>query len=554
MESVTALHPGKQTMYIRWIKGLLLSFIMMMSVFVTPHDVSAHAVLVDAVPPANAELTEAPSKVVLTFNERLEEGLASLKVIDSNKKPVTDNKAQINAERTTVTIDLPKLGQGSYLVTYHVISADGHPVEGTYLFAVGQSLSQQPIDAGTTMEHLHTHGLTQGIGFTDIVQFISRIAYYAFMLAFTGWVLWSRLGGIKREGTLSVMKGWSIQLQRGYLIAFIFLMFTHLFAMIGDGGPEALVILFTQTSIGYIWIISLALSLLGFVLLYRNLWLDLLWVLAIWLCKSLNGHAAAFQPQGQTIMLDVIHLAAASLWIGGLLMLLVLWRQSREEASALFPRVSTTALVSIAVLVVSGIFSVLIFLPDYRYIVETQWGILLLVKIGLVLFVIGTGAFMRFIYRKKGLSHTIVLLKIDACLALLIIGIVGVFTYLTPLPVNEPLNWHVMGDKIHMTTQITPDNPGVNDFTVKVWLPEALGKPKQVVLKLKDNGSPDIAPLEVPLVYTEDTTVEEAYGMKKYTYKARGAYLPYPGYWSLEVRVMDSNDDETVYNKQIRLY
>lgn len=197
----------------------------------------------------------------------------------------------------------------------------------------------------------------------------------------------------------------------------------------------------------------------------------------------------------------------------------------------------------------------MIFLPDIAYIVETQWGILLLAKSALVLLVVCTAALLRWVFRKRGEAKVGVLLKIDVVLALLIVLIVGVFTYLTPLPANEPLNWHVMGEKIHMTAQITPNAPGVNDFTVKVWLPESLGKPKQMILKLHDANAKDIAPIEVPLQYTEDVSVEDSFGdLKKHTYKAKGAYLPYPGYWDIEVRVMDSNDDETVYDKQIRLY
>jgi copper transport protein len=96
----------------------------------------------------------------------------------------------------------------------------------------------------------------------------------------------------------------------------------------------------------------------------------------------------------------------------------------------------------------------------------------------------------------------------------------------------------------------------VNDITVKVWLPEKLGKPKQVLMKLRNKGTPEIAPIEVPLSFTEEPVqfYEESYGMKKNTYKAHGAYLPYPGNWDIEIRVMDSNDDETVYEKQIKLY
>ncbi|WP_079914434.1 copper resistance CopC/CopD family protein [Paenibacillus sp. 32352] len=538
-----------------WLVPLICCLCFFFYPVVLPNPVSAHASLVESVPPANAELNEPPGSITLTFNERLEDGIYYVRVYDSSKKQVTANKAQLNANRTSVELQLPKLGQGSYLVTYHVISADGHPVEGTYLFAVGQSLGNQPAEALPSMEHMHSHGLSTQLGFMEILQYISRILYYALMLLFTGWVVWQRFYGSRSDSVSSLLQQWSMQLQRGYLLAFLFFMFTHVFALIGDGGPEAFAVIFTKTIIGYIWIASLVVSLLGLVLLYRRLWLDLTWVALVWLTKGLNGHAAAFQPLKQTLLLDIIHLAAAALWVGGLLMLIVLWRHSKEEGLRFFPRFSSTALASIVLLVLSGILSVLIFLPNVEYIVETQWGKLLLAKCALVLLVICTAAWLRWAYRKRGEGRIAALLKADAVLALLIVFIVGVFTYLTPLPANEPLNWHVMGDKIHMTTQITPNVPGVNDFTVKVWLPESLGKPKQMILKLHDASAKDIAPIEVPVQYTEDASVEDSFGgLKKHTYKAKGAYLPYPGYWDIEVRVMDSNDDETVYNKQIRLF
>ncbi|WP_231506365.1 copper resistance CopC/CopD family protein [Paenibacillus sp. UNC451MF] len=539
----------------RWLAPLLCCLSFIFYFIALPNPVSAHASLTESVPAANAELDQAPSSVILTFNERLEDGIYYVRVLDSSKKQVTSNKAQLNANRTAVELQLPKLGQGSYLVTYHVISADGHPVEGTYLFAVGQSLTNQPGDALASMEHMHSHGLSTQLGFMEILQYISRIVYYALMLAFTGWILWLRFGGSRSEAVSALLQDWGTQLQRGYLLAFLFFMFTHIFALIGDGGPDAFAVIFTKTAIGYIWMASLVISLLGFVLLHRRFWLDLVWVALIWLTKGLNGHAAAFQPLKQTLLLDIIHLAAAALWVGGLLMLLVLWRRNKEEGLRFFQRFSSAALASILLLTASGILSVLIFLPDIEYVVETQWGKLLLAKCALVLLVVCTAALLRWVFRKREEGKAAILLKVDAVLALLIVFIVGVFTYLTPLPSNEPLNWHVMGEKIHMTAQITPNVPGVNEFTVKVWLPESLGKPKQMILKLHDANAKDIAPIEVPLQYTEDVSVEDSFGgLKKHTYKAKGAYLPYPGYWDIEVRVMDSNDDETVYDKQIRLF
>lgn len=530
---------------------------MMVFVFGLASRADAHASLVEAVPAASSELVQAPEQVVLTFNERLEKELYQLRVYDKDKRLVTEQGPVMSDNQMTLTLDLPQLGQGTYLVTYHVISADGHPVSGTYLFAVGESLSGAEPVAGADMEHLnyHDNGPLDRFGVKDVLQFASRIAFYVTMLGLTGLLLWLRWFGtgspLETKNRLHRnVERW----QQAYLIVYILFMWAHMGDLIGDGGADALLRLFSQTTIGYAWLGGLLLALLSFVMLYRNALLDYVWVAAVWFAKSLLGHAAAFQPAKETLTLDFLHLAASSVWIGGLLMMLLLWRHERDQARKFYPFFSTAALISILVLIASGVLMSFIFLPDIRYIVETLWGKLLIVKTALVLTVVVAASLIRYYYRKNNERRTGHLIRADALLMALILGIVGIFTYLIPAPANEPLNWHVMGAKIHMTAQISPNAPGVNDFTVKVWLPEKLGKPKQVIMKLQSIDSPEIAPLSVPLEYFEDPSFEESFGMKRYSYKARGAYLPYPGHWKLEVRVMDSNDDETVYEKEERVF
>ncbi len=519
----------------------------------------AHASLVQTVPANGAELEQPPEQVVLTFNERLEEGLYYLRVYDGSKRKVTDQAAVMNDTRTTLTLDLPGLAKGIYVVTYHVISADGHPVDGTYLFSVGQSLDQPSGVSGSApaIEHLHRHDDPMSrFGVKDALQFGSRILFYMALLSFTGWLLWLRwfAPGEKTDPARIRLRQWAERLQQLYLIAYILFMWAHMGDLIGDGGAEGLLRLFTQTTIGYAWLGGLLLALLSFIVLHRSVFLDYIWLALVWFAKSLLGHAAAFEPKSETLVLDWLHLAASSVWVGGLLMLLVLWRTDKETGRRFLPHFSTAALISILLLTVSGVLTVFIFLPDLRYIVETGWGKLLLAKTGLVLLVVVTAALIRFLFRKRNERRAGFLLGVDAVLMTLIVGVVGVFTYLTPLPANEPLNWHVMGEKIHMTAQISPNVPGVNDFTVKVWLPEKLGKPKHVIMKLQATDNPEIAPLLVPVEYTEDVSFEESFGLKRHTYKTRGAYLPYPGHWKVEVRVLDSNDDETVYEQVFRVY
>ncbi|WJH35010.1 copper resistance protein CopC [Paenibacillus sp. CC-CFT747] len=99
--------------------------------------VSAHAGLTKAVPEADSQMEESPPRVELTFNERIEEKLFTLKVIDEIGRSVTPNKPVINSTHTSLTLDLPQLHKGIYVVSYHVISADGHPVDGSYVITVG---------------------------------------------------------------------------------------------------------------------------------------------------------------------------------------------------------------------------------------------------------------------------------------------------------------------------------------------------------------------------------------------------------------------------------
>lgn len=536
--------------YIGLVAILLLSFM-------PAQPVSAHAGLVQAVPDANSELRESPAAVALTFNERLEEGLYYLRVYDSNKRRVTEQPAVLNEAHTVLTLQLPPLEKGTYLTTYHVISADGHPVEGSYLFAVGQTLdTPSGTQPDASMEHMHRHdGLLDAFGTKDVLQYAARIAFYMTMLALTGWLMWMRWFGVDRPDDLRLsLKRIAVGLQQTYTIVYILFMGAHLGDLIGDGGTDSLVRLFTQTTIGYAWLGGLLLALLSFVCLYHRAWLDYAWVALVWFAKSLLGHAAAFEPRGQTLLLDWLHLGAASVWVGGLVMLLYFASAKKEAFRVFLPMFSSAALWSVLLLAVSGAMSVFIFLPDISYVLETSWGLWLLAKTALVLLVVLTAAVIRRLFKRKRERTLGVLVRIDAGLMACIVVIVGIFTYMTPLPPNEPLRWHVMGEKQHMTAQISPNAPGVNDFTVKVWLPEKLGEPKQVLMKLHAKEMPDVAPFQVPLEPVEDNSVEESFGMKRYTYKARGAYLPYAGTWQLEVRVMDSNDDETVYHNEVRIY
>jgi copper transport protein len=108
------------------------------------------------------------------------------------------------------------------------------------------------------------------------------------------------------------------------------------------------------------------------------------------LVPGLSGHAAQTSPRGWSLLFDWAHLASGSLWIGGLVGLLVLWRSlpvaSRVAGLVVaVPRFSSTALVSVLVLIASGTGASLLHLPTIASLWQTSYGQAILVKIALLL-------------------------------------------------------------------------------------------------------------------------------------------------------------------------
>src|ERR1700712_3110204 len=98
----------------------------------------AHASLVATEPRDGSMVAQAPKTVRLRFNEPVTP--AVIRVIDSDGK--TRNDAAVRAVDETVEITLPTgLPAGTQVISYRVISADGHPVAGSMMFSVGMGKS-----------------------------------------------------------------------------------------------------------------------------------------------------------------------------------------------------------------------------------------------------------------------------------------------------------------------------------------------------------------------------------------------------------------------------
>jgi methionine-rich copper-binding protein CopC len=96
-----------------------------------------HAELLKSVPARRAVLSRPPARVQLWFNERLEPAFSGLSVWDRTGAQVDLKDVQIGSDDAKrLSVSLPPLEPGVYVVKFRVLSVDGHVVESEFSFTI----------------------------------------------------------------------------------------------------------------------------------------------------------------------------------------------------------------------------------------------------------------------------------------------------------------------------------------------------------------------------------------------------------------------------------
>ncbi len=107
-------------------------------VVASANQASAHAHLKSATPPINGVVSTAPSELDLAFSEGLDLKFTGVCVTGPGKTPVTTGPAAPGTGGdATLVVPLPgTLAGGTYAVTWHALSTDGHKTSGKYTFTI----------------------------------------------------------------------------------------------------------------------------------------------------------------------------------------------------------------------------------------------------------------------------------------------------------------------------------------------------------------------------------------------------------------------------------
>jgi methionine-rich copper-binding protein CopC len=120
-------------------RKLLFATIFLSVLNTNTHGANAHAEIAKTYPVKNAVLSQSPNTVWIEFGESLltlnTKVVNTLTVTNAQGKRVDKSPTIISGARATTKI-FEALKKGKYLVTYRVVSEDGHPVKASYYFSV----------------------------------------------------------------------------------------------------------------------------------------------------------------------------------------------------------------------------------------------------------------------------------------------------------------------------------------------------------------------------------------------------------------------------------
>ncbi len=437
---------------------------------------AAHASLVSTDPAEGAVLDTAPEQVVLTFNEPIVSVPDGVTVFAATGDEI-DSTATARDSDLVVSLD-GDLGQGTTVVVWRVVSADGHPIAGSLTFSVGapSQVVVTPAGAGpatgevplalSVVRWVGYVGLLVAVGLVwfaallvrprdDVLPRVRRVAAVAAGVATTAWLVGLPLTGAYQRGVgLSAALDnatWRTLPGEEYLIALL----------VAAGTLNAVVLR------GYAAATAALVAVAA---------------------PALTGHTRAAEPVALSVAADALHLVAGAVWLGGLVGLaLTLPRLAGPPATALVSRFSTLAAGVLVALVASGSLMAWRIVGSWDALVSTGYGRLLLVKIGVALVAVAIAAVNRFVLLPRGgqakgtISRAV---TAEAAVLVAVLLVTGFLVNKSPegsAPATAPAGGSTveraaLGDLVVLGT-LTPGRSGENTLTLQVQ--DAAGEPAE---------------------------------------------------------------------------
>jgi copper transport protein len=504
---------------------LIAGLAILLSMLCLATGVSAHASLVAAEPGDGIVLAAAPKTIQLRFNESVTPAVISL--IDAEGK--TRDDATVRAIDQTIIITPPSnLPRGTQVVSYRVISQDGHSVSGSLVFSIGTP-------TGTTVAMQSGRAVA-------VLIWLARIGVYLGLFVgiggafFTNWIAPTRAASRVIDAALWLglfSAAASLGLQGLDVLGLT----------LGDLATPAPWWTAWATSLGPSLLIAAVAMVVGIVAqrsasVNVTRMLSALAMAGVGLSLALSGHAATAPPQWLTRPTVFLHGLGVAFWVGALVPLAAM---ARRQDGALLPalhRFSRLAVPVVGVLVLTGLVLAIIQLRVFPDLIETRYGLILSIKTALVVALLGLAALNRFrltpmLARHPQQTRALVRSILFECVVVAAILAVVAGWRFTPPPralaaaIHPPLAIHIHTEQAMFQVLISPGRVGADDFVLQLMNGDAsplAAKEAALILSLPERG---IEPLERAAVLGDDGY-----------WHVRNVPLPYAGRWHVRVEAL----------------
>ncbi|MDW5322776.1 copper resistance CopC/CopD family protein [Plantactinospora sp. KLBMP9567] len=529
---------------------------------------AAHAAVVGTVPQQQAVLGFSPTEVTITFSEPVTLVPGRAQVLAPDGKRINNGDAGVRDATLRIPIRVADRPLGTYLVSYRVISADSHPVAGSYTFAVGAASATPPEPADETVrpDVRLAVPVTRYLGYAGLVLLIGPTLLLG--------LLWPRR--LPRRGAVRLVRAGLLLVTAGTLAGFwAQAPYTSGAGLLEVSGAELRQVLASDFGLALaarLGIVALVAVLLPPVLAGRTagrvrvgLLVALgLTGLATW---PLAGHAAASPTPLASGIAGVVHLAAMSVWLGGLVTLVCFPLRAAHPRvlAVVLPVWSRWASIAVLWLVAGGLVQAVIEIGAPDALLGTGYGRLVLAKVALLALLLGAAGYARRLVRRhataapapapasavterRWLRRTV---GLEVLVGLVVLGVSSVLVQTTPgrnagieaeIAASDTFAQTLSSPLYTLQFDIYPVQLGPNN-TVHAYVYTPDGKPLPAVEWTLTAALPaqGVEPTDTPMLGIEP-------------HHAVGAVsFPIPGDWELRFTVRTSEIDQATVRTVVRV-
>ncbi|MEZ0114810.1 copper transport protein [Catenulispora sp. EB89] len=523
---------------------------------------SAHATVVSTDPADGAVLPTAPARVTVTYNEAVSLQLGALRVFAPDGSQVEIGSADhLSGQPRTASVPLKSgLKNGTYVVSWRVISADSHPVRGAWTFSIGTTSAPNSGGAEAAPSGSRTVGIVYGVarwlaylGFAALgggalllIAFAPKLAHDRRLRLLIGGGWFALLLGTVASLLLQGPYGGGFGLGRTFDVD---VLRATLHTRLGTALAWRLILL-GAAGVMVSWIATrLAEASVRTRQAAGGLGAAVAVALAVtW---SIADHSGTGSQVALALPADVLHLLAMATWIGGLAALAasVLGPQlagiDDEERLKLVRRFSTTAFTAVCVLAATGVYQGWRQVRHWDLLFNTDYGRMLIIKSSIFLVLIALGFLARRILAATSpdLARLRRSVAAEFGLAIVVLAVTALLVESQPASETAP--------KAGPVTISSPFNTGSANGTgtVDVTLdPARVGADQMQITVLDKTGKPESVPevdasLALPAQQLGPIKITlQAAGPGHYT--ASNVLVPMSGAWQVLVTVRTTDIDQ----------